>query len=170
MKQSEMSREWMAQSLLRLMHQKHFSKITIKDITDNAGVSRLTFYRNFDSKEQILEFYIEKRFDAFMDVLNQQKNLDLRSAAICCFRFWENNSEHIQLFIQQGLTAFLLSPFERHFYTILEQFGINKEFTYFQCQFLIGGMFANMIAWLKNPQSCSAENVTDEIMGIISQN
>lgn len=41
-------------SLLKLMKKKSFSEITVSDITDEAGISRMTFYRNFASKENVI--------------------------------------------------------------------------------------------------------------------
>ena len=48
------SKTWITESLLKLMEEKDFSKITITEIIKNADLTRQTFYRNFDSKEDIL--------------------------------------------------------------------------------------------------------------------
>ena len=42
------------QALLQLMQAESFESISITDITKRAGVSRVSFYRNFDSKEDVL--------------------------------------------------------------------------------------------------------------------
>lgn len=41
-------------AMLLLMEQKSYDKITVTDITKKAGVSRMSFYRNFDSKDDVL--------------------------------------------------------------------------------------------------------------------
>lgn len=45
-------------ALTELMKIKPYAKINIKEITEKAGVSRVSFYRNFSSKEDILLQYI----------------------------------------------------------------------------------------------------------------
>ena len=46
-------------ALFSLMHQKSFSDITISEIIRTAGVARVSFYRNYDSKEDVLLTLIE---------------------------------------------------------------------------------------------------------------
>ena len=42
-------------ALIYLMNKKDFDKITITELVKKAGVSRMAFYRNYNSKEDILE-------------------------------------------------------------------------------------------------------------------
>lgn len=50
-------------SLLELLSEKPYNKITITEITSTAQLERHTFYRNFGSKEDILDMYIQKLCD-----------------------------------------------------------------------------------------------------------
>jgi len=47
-------RESITEALLILMKQKPFAQITITEIVQKAGVGRVTFYRNYFSKEDVL--------------------------------------------------------------------------------------------------------------------
>lgn len=47
------ARECIVTALLQLIYEKPMSSITISELTKRAGVSRITFYRNYDSKEEI---------------------------------------------------------------------------------------------------------------------
>ncbi|MBW9212048.1 MULTISPECIES: TetR/AcrR family transcriptional regulator [Terrabacteria group] len=51
---NQVVRESITEALFRLMHNKDFEKIKIKEITDLAGVGRVSFYRNFDSKKEVV--------------------------------------------------------------------------------------------------------------------
>lgn len=47
-------------ALLVLLETRHFSEISITDIVRTAGVARQSYYRNFHSKEEIVEaFFLE---------------------------------------------------------------------------------------------------------------
>lgn len=168
MKQSEVSKNLMEEALLRLMQTKQYSDITIKDITGKAGVSRLTFYRNFENKNQILEHHIMAGFSDYMNSLKACEYLDLRNEIICCFRFWNTRSAEIRILIQQGLSTLLLKPFEECLYTVLLQIGQESNLSYFQKYFIIGGMFSDMLAWIEDPQGCSPERIADEIMALVT--
>ena len=47
-------RESITEALLILMKQKPFAQINITEIVQKAGVGRVTFYRNYSSKEDVL--------------------------------------------------------------------------------------------------------------------
>ncbi len=49
-------KECMADALLQAMKDQPFSKITINQITKEAGVNRSTWFRNFDTKSDALTF------------------------------------------------------------------------------------------------------------------
>ena len=55
--QSDRSKKIIAETLIDLMKKKSFDKITNKDITDGAGFSHITIYRNFNNKEEINKYY-----------------------------------------------------------------------------------------------------------------
>lgn len=50
----------LAQAFKELLCKGPIEKITIKDITDKAGVTRTTFYNHFHDKYEILEWIIEE--------------------------------------------------------------------------------------------------------------
>lgn len=47
-------------ALFELMKEKDFSEIRIQDIAKKAGVSRISYYRNFKSKEDVLNNYMNE--------------------------------------------------------------------------------------------------------------
>ncbi|MGL6299693.1 TetR/AcrR family transcriptional regulator [Streptococcus iniae] len=49
------SRQELIQALLRLMKNNNYQLITVSEISDEAQLSRRTFYRIYDSKNDILE-------------------------------------------------------------------------------------------------------------------
>lgn len=55
----------MAKALIELLKEKPLSAISVTDITQKAGVSRMTFYRNYSSKEEILDKYMDYQFEQF---------------------------------------------------------------------------------------------------------
>ena len=52
---NRLTRECLQIALIKLMAEKDFEKITVTEITGLAGVSRTAFYRNYESKEAIVE-------------------------------------------------------------------------------------------------------------------
>ncbi len=52
---NRITKESLQLALIYLMEQKPFEKITITELAQKAGVSRTAFYRNYDSKEGLLQ-------------------------------------------------------------------------------------------------------------------
>ena len=55
---NNMVKESLTDALFYLMSKKDFNNIAITELSKKAGVSRLSFYRNFDSKEDIIKKWI----------------------------------------------------------------------------------------------------------------
>lgn len=52
---NKLTRECIETALILLMAEKEYSEITISEIVNRAGVSRTAYYRNYESKEDILK-------------------------------------------------------------------------------------------------------------------
>ena len=53
------SRDCMVQALIQLLKTKSLSNITITELTERAGVSRMTYYRNYHSLDDIFSSYLK---------------------------------------------------------------------------------------------------------------
>ena len=61
------SQEMITKALLDLMRDKPYSEITISEIADRANRVRRTFYAHFNSKEEVLECYIDEIIEDYME-------------------------------------------------------------------------------------------------------
>ena len=105
----------MYKALLRLMGDKTFSSISVSDITSEANVSRMSFYRNYNAIEDILtEHLIEvveeyrakeaKEPDTGSKTVFYEKKYMLR-----CFRFFYLHREFIDALITAGMGDLFLA-------------------------------------------------------------
>lgn len=58
-------------ALLQLLEKKPYEEITITDITKRAGVSRMAYYRNYQSKDEILTKHLEQVYERLLDHAEQ---------------------------------------------------------------------------------------------------
>ena len=102
----------MYKALLRLMGDKTFSSISVSDITSEAKVSRMSFYRNYNAIEDILtehlvevvEEYRAKESDTESKTVFYEKKYMLR-----CFRFFYLHREFIDALITAGMGDLFLA-------------------------------------------------------------
>ena len=98
------SKNALGQSLLMLMMKKDFSDITIAEITTGAGLSRQTFYTNFERKEDILRYLLQGLFRRFGDKLPAICSTP-ETLIIEYFIYWDGNNSFLRLLFRQDLGA-----------------------------------------------------------------
>lgn len=64
---NQLTRESIETALLFLLEKKELAQISISELVQKAGVSRNAFYRNYKSKEEILEMAYERTSHALME-------------------------------------------------------------------------------------------------------
>ncbi|HFI0795369.1 TPA: TetR/AcrR family transcriptional regulator [Streptococcus suis] len=100
------AQDYIQEALLQLIQQKEYEKITITDIAKRAGVTRISFYRNFESKDDILKQALERAFSVYQDTYGTELTFP------SIFTFFQQNKSLIdclyksekEIFIAQLLT------------------------------------------------------------------
>ncbi len=78
------------------MKRKDFNKITNKEITKKAGLGDITIYRNFNSKEDIIRYYLSNIFDKWKSDWKDDENIGFQ-----IFTFFQNIRILLIYFIKQ---------------------------------------------------------------------
>lgn len=94
------SQNWIAESLLKLMDTNLYKDITITQICQEANLVRKTFYRNFDTKEDILDFIFDNLFDEFK---NDSNNLSSKEIIYSYYNYWSNHKKLLKLLYENNL-------------------------------------------------------------------
>lgn len=79
---NRITRECIESALILLIKEKNFSEITITDIVKKAGVSRTAYYRNYKSKEDILQNLVS---DIVIKITSAMSKYDL---TLQTYEFW----------------------------------------------------------------------------------
>lgn len=151
-KQSERSKRWLIDALFQLMNKQPFQKISITEITDKAGVSRLTYYRNFTSKEDIILTYFDQEFDEFFKqyLIPNNKTMSIHEGIESVFTYWKKGADKIKLLIRDGLTYLISTPFQGYLQQCADNRIIIHKYDENQRAFIEGGMFFLLLHWVKN--------------------
>ena len=87
------SKAEITQALLALMRKYPYSEITVKQIILEARLARKTFYRNYDSKDDVLLSLIRGIFREYFDIVNEARGDVLTTI----FSFADSNRELLLL-------------------------------------------------------------------------
>ena len=67
------TRKRLQDALIHLLRQKLLAKIQIKEIVEEADVSRTTFYQHFETKEQLLMSLMDDLFEKIHSVVFHER-------------------------------------------------------------------------------------------------
>ena len=119
----------MYQALLKLLEEKSISAIRVSDITTEAHVSRMSFYRNYDSVEEILTEHLElvveqyKKEDMDIAVEKTEDVFYAKKYMTHCFRFFFGHHTFIDTLISCGMGDLFLSKITEY----LVKKWVNRE-------------------------------------------
>lgn len=65
------TRMCMGDALVNIMQQKAYDKISVSDIVKKAGVSRMTYYNYYETKDELVKDYIEEITSLYLE---EEKN------------------------------------------------------------------------------------------------
>lgn len=158
-KRVERSRRLLVNTLLELMAEKPYSKISVANICEHSGVARPTFYLHFRSKDDLLRYYIEQMFLEFAEqidpILIRSPNVD-PEIAVLMFRQWQQHSSIARLLVSEDVEAILLNEFKtyvgRTIARYLEVHNLNVVSDgrmQYVIDYLAGASFSVIVRWIR---------------------
>lgn len=100
-------KERLTAALLELLKTKELRDIPVSEIADAAGVHRVSFYRNFESKEDILRAHIQRLFRGWAEERDDWDGAPLRELILAVFTHLETRRELYGLLNERGLVYLL---------------------------------------------------------------
>lgn len=129
-------------ALLELMKSKHINNISIGELCDLAGVGRASFYRNFESKEDVIARELKKRLDEWW--LSAIVKPDFNFVQALFEHYYENSDIYLLLY-RQGLSHLSLQSVLSACGPKREQCNINA----YESAFFAYGLYGWIEEWFK---------------------
>jgi AcrR family transcriptional regulator len=158
------SQEWIAQSLISLMQKKSFEQITVKEIMENSELARQTFYQLFDSKEEVLEYYMDTLFLEYLERCHVKVIDNLCEAAKLFFQFFNDNAMFVESLTLNNKTCILQKKCQdylqdEHFLKFIQTGVHNPEEKSYASAFVTAGLIGMLVCWFHTGKSMSTEEL-----------
>ena len=151
-------------ALIQLMNKKDFNDISVTELTKRAGVGRVSFYRNFEDKTDVLRKYLNDiQYEFMVSREALRHNSTFTEYITDLFSHLYNYKELALLLLKADM-----------FYLIKEQFDyvFNNLKTTSQEEaalfFLSGGLYNAFFYWASNNFTDSAEKIAMDITTYIN--
>lgn len=137
-------------ALLKLMHEKNFSDISISELIRTADVARVSFYRNYDSKEDVLHTLIDDVLEEFRHTLNNKGEDYYTYQNVCrSFEYFKEYGDFVLDLYQFGYGSVILEKLNRFHEQVVGSMP-DKPIDRYPLYMYIGALYNTAIMWLQN--------------------
>lgn len=163
-KRSQASAAQIVRGLQECLKTKPLKSITVSDIHRVTGISRATFYRLFDTPEDVLVYQLDQMTEGTMEYYETQKQLPSRQLLEQTIVLGLQNHEFLKALVDNGRHDLLLQYTEKSFRKLDDQKKIfPKDMEKAERDYVIAhlsmAMVASQITWAKNGQKETAAEV-----------
>ena len=145
-KRESYAEKYIMEALVLLMERKEYKDISITEICRKAGVTRMSFYRNFVDKEDILRKWVVSVTNGFLEESRiSYKNDSTKDYFVKLFTHMQDYLKPCLAIYKSGLMYIVKEEFDRVFLAVHE-----GEYDAYKSYFLAGGIYNVFLLWLKN--------------------
>jgi AcrR family transcriptional regulator len=170
-KRTKRTKASLLKTLLKLLENKDYSEITITELTEKADVARQTFYRNYNSKDDILLSRLNEIVDEYLEKvfrnLKTKKDPDWDFEVRQLILLWRRNEAIFRALQKAGLDYQVMEKLS-HLFTRFHMKAQNLQELDDKHQYLVyylsGGVFMVLNKWFENDMKFPMELLTDLFM------
>ncbi|MFV0395706.1 MAG: TetR/AcrR family transcriptional regulator [Coprobacillaceae bacterium] len=156
-------KRYISEALVILMKNNKYNEITIQNITTKAGVNRSTYYRHFDSKDEIIKFYYLQIIDEHIKII-PSKDISFSDYLIQMFTHYYTYKEELLTLHQAGKSYFILDIFNSIF---VQKYNTNNVKDVFYVYYHTGGIYNHFVLWFSNKMKFTPKQMTDYALRIL---
>lgn len=132
-------------ALLALLKEKPLSEISISELTSRAGIGRVSFYRNYESKEDILKEESERLIREWGRFYESNPESAPETLFPSLFDFYRDHKDFYTTLYHAGMSSIMME-------TIVSTIRITPEMQNLEAymkSFWAYGIYGWMLEWIK---------------------
>jgi len=155
-------------TLMALLRKKSLSEVTITELARKAGVSRMAFYRNYASKDEIIIKYLDEQFEGFLAKIEKAKEPNAYQDAYWYFTFFKKNQQLVEKLIDAKIPDLLFERHEAYLRLVARRMLEVKDYDadvgkYF-IEYAAGGLRRVILEWAKGGMKEGPEKMAGVIL------
>ena len=161
------SRSWISESLIALMWEKPYNKITVAEIYKRADLSRQTFYNLFETKEDVLRFYLEEHYRPPLHKLKEKRDASATDIIKLFASRLIEDREFLSMLLDNGLENMIRREFTSDVYIsdIFIKLPSDDSRMSYVSEMLSSTFVSALICWVRAGEPISV----DELGAIVQQ-
>lgn len=136
----------LAEALVQLMEKKPFSEISISELCQRAGVSRISFYRNYSRMDEILTDYLVRSTDQWWKEFSKN-DMNYIFSHFCeeLIREYKKNEKLVKLLYQNNLSNII----KEHIFICCDPNEDREEVESYTRSVFAGAIYGMVDEWIR---------------------
>ena len=160
-----LTRNYIFEALYELLSRRNINEINVSEICEKAGVSRMSFYRNFKSKEDLVNKSLEKILIDLKNDLSKQEQINQYTVTREIFSTALKYTKISQAFKNSDYIEKFTNSISEQLFTFSPEDKINPTKKYVPI-FYFSALAGVLAMWLNNGTKESPEEMTRCICSI----
>lgn len=158
------SKRMIADATVKLLSDSELIDIPISKITEEAKVSRMTFYRYFETKEDVIIFIIRSVMERLHLNLQGIPNYSFEDILLKYLELMKNDYNFITI-LKNDYTRYIFLKFREKNKELF--YGTHQDYDSYREYFNIGGMDYALVRWVDTGMVESPETMVTKIMTLL---
>ncbi len=157
------------EALIKLMSKKRINDISISEICEKAQVGRASFYRNYDSKEEVIQHHTDALINGWAEDIDKDPSANIYNFFQSLFQHFQMNQSFYKILYKQNMSSMILAA-------IRDRLNMDKDISLnvlYSRAFTAYGIFGWIDVWFskgmkETPEELNRiiiENLNDLIIG-----
>lgn len=153
-------------ALISFAGQKDWSKLTVSELIQAANVARASFYRNFTSIEDIIEYGIQQLAEQYHQGMPfDYEDFHSKEVMLYKFQFYKAHAKLVLAFHHANMSTTLLDVITNCEIDACGDMSIHS-ITRYEVYYYAGAFYHMMVHWLENGTKESCEEMANEFLRI----
>lgn len=158
------TRMCIGEALFVLLDQKEYGQIRISDIVKRAGVSRMTFYHYYDTKEEAVQDYFHEIVKEYVWEVERSKgklgHFHDRSSIMYALSFFDQYADFILKIVHAGLYSIVIDAMNTY---LIEKIKPIYHIPDYELFFYGGALLNVFIQWEEGGKKETAAQIAQTI-------
>lgn len=155
------SEQLIINGLFDLMLETPYTDISVKSICEQSGVSRMTFYRNFHTKEDVVIEQIAQVFRTFVDSVVTDKSITFDQLASTFFNIIKDHKDMLMIILNNDLSNLLLRQLKIYMTMLVNDkiLELRENSSKLLIALISGGLTEILIVWAEDDMQIPVEEL-----------
>lgn len=152
MSKKETAKKRIIDGMFEMLQTKSYQEITVKDVSKHVGVSRMTFYRNFHTKEDVIVGQFQETFTTFINRLLAQKISNFNGLVTTFFTIIKENKPMMDAIVDNDLSYLLLKVLKKYITNLVDDdiLELRANSSKMLIAMISGGLTEVLLTWTED--------------------